>query len=60
MVESLRVHSSPLGAEYLPGLAPWVHTFDSSSAWGDRPMFFMPPNSISRHYADSWCLVCAV
>jgi hypothetical protein len=30
--ESLWVHSPPLGAKYQPGLAPWVHTFDS----GDR------------------------
>jgi hypothetical protein len=27
-VESLWVHSPPLGAKYQPGLAPWVHTFD--------------------------------
>jgi putative transposase len=28
-IESLWVHSPPLGAKYQPGLAPWVHTFDS-------------------------------
>jgi hypothetical protein len=27
-LESLWVHSPPLGAKYQPGLAPWVHTFD--------------------------------
>jgi Uma2 family endonuclease len=28
IIESLWVHSPPLGAKYQPGLAPWVHTFD--------------------------------
>ena len=28
LIESLWVHSPPLGAKYQPGLAPWVHTFD--------------------------------
>ena len=34
LVKSLWVHSPPLGAKYQPGLAPWVHTFDSIDKLG--------------------------